>query len=486
MADAVTLPAVQPRPWLLPYQARWVEDTSRVAIAVKSRQIGLSWCTAWWATMRAGLLGETVYVAVYSADPRREWIADVVEWAEQTGQVFSLPSEQWVRDPGGDYQITRVRFASGGSVVALPALERALRGRRGHMVIDEAAYADHLARLVDACTAQRMWGHRLRLICTQPRPGAASWAGWYDLLSRAEVTPGWRLHTIPLADALTDGLYRRIAERNGQPATPDGEAKWELELRQDVGPAAAQELDCIPGQAEGAYLSPELVAARSVPCPIERWAWTADEAIAPAAVQEARMKRWLDSRLPQYLPSEHGRRYLGWDVATDPAGDPIVGVVLQHEPDGDARPLLMVEFRGLPDDRQRQVIEWLWKRMPLRGLAIDATGVGQSLGRWAVQRWPGRAKAVSITRAWYGDALPAYRDALEQDVQSVPDHPDVRDDHRMVIVKDGLPRIGPERTVGSDGRQRHGDSVIALLMARHVMPRRRSRPSFRFDSRVRV
>ena len=485
MADQVRAVAVAPRPAiLLGYQRRWVEETAGVAISCKSRQIGISWAAACWSTMRAAI-GETVYVAIHAQEPRQQWIRDVTDWAEALKVLFVTPREHWVRHPDGDYLVTRVRMASGASVIAVPALERALRGRRGHVVIDEAAYAEHLDRLLDACTAQRMWGYKLRLICTQPKPGAPSWTHWYDLLARAEMS-GWPIHMTPLRDALADGLFRRIAARKGVEYSAEAEAEWEAGARADIGPAAAQELDCIPGQAEGAYLSPELVAARSVPCPIERWAWTADEAIAPADAQEARMKRWLDSRLPQYLPSEHGRRYLGWDVATDPAGDPIVGVVLQHEPDGDARPLLMVEFRGLPDDRQRQVIEWLWKRMPLRGLAIDATGVGQSLGRWAVQRWPGRAKAVSITQAWYGDALPAYRDVLEQDVQSVPDHPDVRDDHRMVIVKDGLPRIGPERTVGSDGRQRHGDSVIALLMARHVMPRRRSRPAFRFDSRVRV
>jgi phage FluMu gp28-like protein len=32
---------------LLPYQERWVKDNSRLKLAVKARQIGFSWCTAY-------------------------------------------------------------------------------------------------------------------------------------------------------------------------------------------------------------------------------------------------------------------------------------------------------------------------------------------------------------------------------------------------------------------------------------------------------
>ena len=32
---------------LLPYQRKWVTDNSRLKLAVKSRQIGLSWCTSY-------------------------------------------------------------------------------------------------------------------------------------------------------------------------------------------------------------------------------------------------------------------------------------------------------------------------------------------------------------------------------------------------------------------------------------------------------
>ena len=461
---------------LLPYQLRWLRDSATVAIACKSRQIGLTWTTALWAVLQASFDGVAVYVALHSEEPRKEWMRDVTAWSDAIGVLMTSPQDELVNDRAGDYQVTRVRYASGGSIVAVPAIERAIRGRRGHVVIDEAAYAENLGALLNACMPLQMWGYWLRVICTQPRPGAASWRDWHDMLARVDEA-GWSLHTVTLADAMREGLFGRVAARLGVTPTAEAAREWEAQLRRDIGPVAAQELDCVPGQSEGAYIPESVVRARSVPCPVERWAWTDRDALTPEQQAAERVTEWLESRIAPHIPDlpDPRQRWLGWDVAQDPGGDPVVGIVLEEDPGDRDRlaPMLVVEFRGLPDERQRQVIDWLWHRMELTGLAIDATGVGQAIGRWARRTWPTRARAVAINRSWYASELPEYRDALERGVQSVPAHPDIVADHSVVIAQDGHPKVGPHRTVGMDGQQRHGDSVIALLMARHARGRRR-------------
>jgi phage FluMu gp28-like protein len=42
---------------LLPFQRKWVTDNSRLKLCVKSRQIGMSWCTAYRLDDMMGIVG---------------------------------------------------------------------------------------------------------------------------------------------------------------------------------------------------------------------------------------------------------------------------------------------------------------------------------------------------------------------------------------------------------------------------------------------
>ena len=61
----MTAPSVK---FFMPYQKRWIEDESRLKIMEKSRQIGLSWSTAYSAVRRAAAASSRLDVWVSSRD----------------------------------------------------------------------------------------------------------------------------------------------------------------------------------------------------------------------------------------------------------------------------------------------------------------------------------------------------------------------------------------------------------------------------------
>ena len=451
---------------LLRYQRGWVHDPAPVAIMVKSRQIGITYATAFRALLLASPAkhASSHYYLSHTEDVGREFIGDVVNWCRATEQIVSHPREQVVRHPEGDYRVLGVTFANGRVAMALPGIARALRGRRGHVVIDEAAYLDDLPGIVKAAGAMLMRGWTIRIISTHHGRG-----DFHAMHDSAEER-GWRKLTLPLSLAIRQGLYRQIAASLGKPWSVEAEQQWEAALRRSQGDSAPEEFDCIPAEDGTLYLPGDLVAQRMVACPIVREAWKRADVMAGDSDRTARILGLLQAEVAPVVRSviRGRRRYLGWDVARDPQGDPICGVVIEETHQGRYQPLVMLEFRGLPYDQQRDVIDWLWEALGLHGVAVDATGIGATVGEHCELKWPERGHAIRLNRPWYAEHLPVYKDDLEAGRMLIPRHQDVQNDHRLVEVEKGAPRIAERRIASSDGGQRHADSVIALALARYA------------------
>ena len=59
---------IPPNTLLLPYQSRWVKDTARLKLAVKSRQIGWTWATGYGLIRRKSVKGATLDAWISSRD----------------------------------------------------------------------------------------------------------------------------------------------------------------------------------------------------------------------------------------------------------------------------------------------------------------------------------------------------------------------------------------------------------------------------------
>lgn len=185
-----------------------------------------------------------------------QYIRDVASWAKYFNVAASAMEEFIFEDEeeGKDILAFRVRFASGHHVTALSSRPTNLRskGKKSDRVrIDEAAFHDSLDELLKAVIAIKMWGGKIAIWSTHN--------GVDNLFNKLveEIRKGDRdfsLHRVTLADALADGLYKRICLVNGEEWTLEGEAVWVAQLYRDYGVVAAEELDCVPFKAESGKL----------------------------------------------------------------------------------------------------------------------------------------------------------------------------------------------------------------------------------------
>lgn len=152
-----------------------------------------------------------------------------------------------------------IRFASGLKITALPSVPRALRGKQGIVVIDEAAFHKNVNEVLKSAMALLIWGGQVIVISTHDGIGNP-----FNTLVD-EVRAGRRrgeVMTITFADALADGLYERVAMVSRiKGAEIDPNDIWEAGIRAFYGDDAEEELDCVPKTGSGSLISIEDIVA---------------------------------------------------------------------------------------------------------------------------------------------------------------------------------------------------------------------------------
>ena len=463
---------------LLPYQRRWIKDTAQVKVAEKSRRTGLTWAEAADDVLTAAAeTGQDVYYTTYNLELAKEFVQTSAEWAAHYQYAASDVEEEVIHDEGKDILVSKITFPSGHKIMALPSRPTVLRGRQGRVVLDEAAFVEALREVIKAALALLMWGGDLRIISTHNGVDNPFNELVQDI--RAGKLP-YSLHRITIDDALSDGLYRRILEVQNARAktaitwTPERERRWHAELVKAYGDGATEELDVIPSRSGTKYFPRALVERamdRSIPVATyelhDEFTFLADE------VRERETNDWITDELAGVLTAarlgavESGRRargYVGMDFAR--SGDlSVTAAFLETEHLG-LDGVVYTELRNIPFTQQFQIFCYVVDRLPgFSAAAIDARGNGQMIAELAAQKY-GRAYVHQVmpSRSFYLDYMPKYKAKFEDDAIRIPKHDGILDDHRTVVMDKGIPVVA-ERTRDAAGKQRHGDAVIAGVMA---------------------
>ncbi|MFQ3664684.1 MAG: hypothetical protein SNJ79_01420 [Sphingomonadaceae bacterium] len=252
---------------LLPYQAavnaRLFAGVSLLAIE-KSRRIGLTWGLAAYAVLSASSAvsagGQNVWYMGYDQEMAREFIDVAAMWARAFGIAAEEVDEEVLEDDGKDVGAFRIRFASGFKIVALPSVPRALRGKQGIVIVDEAAFHKSLAEVLKAALALLMWGGQVVVVSTHDGVDNP-----FNLLLD-DIRAGRRkgeTACITFRAAVDAGLYERVAmvaAAKGRPLEKD-KAAWIADIYDTYGEDAAEELDCLPRAGSGSLIKPEDLAA---------------------------------------------------------------------------------------------------------------------------------------------------------------------------------------------------------------------------------
>lgn len=468
-----------PPPVLLDYQRAWMADPSSLKIAEKSRRIGLTWGEAADDVLIASAAdGSNVFYISATQDMALEYVEACAMWA----RAFDLAAgqiEEGIFKDDGDKEIKTYRIdfpRSGKRIVALSSRPANLRGKQGVVVIDEAAFAPDLAGLIKAAMAMLMWGDKVRIISTHngdDNPFA-------ELIN--QIRAGKRkgaVHRISFADAVADGLYRRVCLRKGMDWTPEAEAAWVADVRNFYGPDADEELDVIPARGGGTYLPLALIETRMVApggyVPLVRERWGVEFSLLPEPLRANEVAEFCRDRLHAILMQLDPDRCHGFGEDFARVGDLTVIVVLEEGKDLVIRPRLVIELGGCPFAQQRQILKYAVDRLPrFTSGSMDATGNGAELAEFAADTWGHtRIEQVKLSDAFYLEQMPRFKAALEDaTLDGLPRDDQCRDDLRALKKINGVPKLGPARTrAGEKAAQRHGDFAIALCLGHRALTR---------------
>lgn len=425
---------------LLGYQRRVVDDlfagVSLLAID-KSRRIGLTWGVAAFATLKASAAaeagGQNIWYMGYDAEMTREFIEVCAMWARAFGLVAGDLEEEevlYIDDNGREQGVKAfsIRLASGNRITALPSVPRALRGKQGIVLLDEAAFYSSIAETLKSAMALLIWGGQVVVISTHD--GVAN--AFNTLLGEIDAGKrnGKRI-TITFAQAMADGLYERVAlvaRTKGTEIPPRDQ--WEADIRASYGDDAAEELDCIPKIGSGALISIEdIIAAEHADCGI-----------------------------PELY--QGGLCYLGRDVARRRDGQiqiamELLGDVL-WERDG---------YRevGQTFAHQDEFFDRMFLSRRIVQAMVDQTGMGEKVVEDAVRRHGAtRVVGVLLTGPMRVDLALGLAKRFQERKIRIRSHPATRAD-LMAIKKIGSEQSGGVRIV-NDGEV-HADEFWAYSLA---------------------
>lgn len=455
---------------LLPYQQEWIADDSQLKIGEKSRRIGLTWAEAAddvliaAASKAAG--GQNVYYIGYNQDMGLEFIEACAMWARAFNYAASDVEEGIWDEEDEDKHIKTftIRFPeSGHRIVALSSRPANLRGKQGVIVIDEAAFHQKLGELLKAALALLIWGGKVRVISTHDGDGNP----FNELVNEIRnKTRSGSVHRTTFREAVSQGLYQRVCLRLGKEWSAEDEAKWIKGVYDFYGEDSVEELDAIPKAGSGSYIPAILIEQSMFDAPILRYEQDDEFGALPEPIRRAHVDDWikqnLDPLLNQLDPKD--RHVMGEDFARSGHLSVLAPIIITD--DLRRRVPFLIELRNIPTRQQEQilwhVIDHLYR---LLAVAMDATGNGETIAEYTMDKYGSIIKPIKLNDAFYGANMTAFKSAFEDGLIMIPRHADVRRDLRSIAVINGVPKLAKDAEYeGSDGKKRHGDSAIAIFL----------------------
>ena len=424
---------------LLPYQSAWVRDVSRLKLMEKSRQIGISWASAYALVRRKARTGERYDGWVSSRDEIQARL--FLDDCKQFAGTLNLAAEDLGLQvlEGGKNSAFVLRFANGTRINSMSSSPDAQAGKRGDRLLDEFALHRDPRMMYAIAYPGITWGGQLELVSTHR--GSGNFFNELVREIREKGNPkGISLHRVTLQDALDEGFLYKL-----QTKLPADDSRQEMDeadyynfIRSGCADAESfqQEYCCVPADDASAFLSYDLIASCEYPAG-EVWE--------------------MDLAKCQNL-------YIGVDVGRKKD----LTVIWVNEKTG-GRHLTRRKIEMQNETFSAQEAE-LWPLLELPGMrrcCIDSTGLGMQLAERAQERFGSyRVEAVQFTAPVKSDLAYPLRAAFEDGNIRIPFDRFTRADLRA--IRKETTAAGNIRFAADQSENGHSDRFWALALAVHA------------------
>lgn len=424
----------------LPFQSKWIKDESRIKLMEKSRQIGISWATAYGVDERAAAQGARFDEWISSRDDiqARLFIEDCKLWAGIMGMAAKDLGEQ-VIDADKKVSAYVLQFASGRRIHSMSSNPDAQAGKRGSRVLDEFALHADQRKLWAIAYPGITWGGSMEVISTH-RGSYSFFNGLIREVREKNNPKRISMHRVTLQDALDQGFLFKLQQ--ALPADAEQQDMDEASYFDFTKNGAAdaesfdQEYQCIPADDDAKFLEYGLITACEYSGGTD---W----------------RRGLEGPF-------QGRLFCGVDIGRKKD----LTVLWVVEKLGDVFYTRHVETMEKMRKSDQEKILWPWFAICDR-ICIDATGLGIGWSDDAQDKFgPTRVEAVTFTGQVKEALAYPLKGAMEDRTLRIPEDPVIRSDLRK--VQKTVTAAGNIRFVAESTLDGHADRFWALALAVHA------------------
>ncbi len=423
-----------PKDMLLPYQRKWVDDSSRFKIGIFTRQGGKDFSAAAEGVEDCIQNPKTPWLI--GAAGERQALESLGKWKEWA-EAYKFAIADYTEDRDSAQALINsasITWQNGSRVIAVPANPNTVRGYSANVLLTEFAFIESPAEvwraILPTITNPLRGGlKKIRIITTPNGKGDQTYKIWTK--GESEAGKGskmqWSRHLVTIHDAVAQGLPVDIEELREALDDPIG---W------------AQEYEC------------EFLDGSNVLLPYELIAFAESSEATEACDFE-----FFKTRKPKFIGVDFGRQQDPTAIWTlEPVGDLLWTreVVALQKWDTPAQEAFLV---GRIEHATR--------------VCYDYTGPGIGLGDYLVQRfgeWKpsahlyGKIELCNFSRPFQREIYPTLRRRFEAPTKiRIPINVTIREDlHGM---QQGFTADGQYFYFSPRTREGHSDRCVALALA---------------------
>ena len=428
------------RAMLLPYQTKWVLDNSRLKLAVKARQIGLSWTTAYRVVRQKLAKGARLDAWIASRDEVQAQL--FLQDAKRFCNLLNTATQdlgQTIIDEEGHTAYT-LRFSNGLRAHCMSSNPDSQAGKAGDRILDEFALHPDPRKLYSISYPGISWGGGLSIFSSHR--GSAN---YFNELVR-EITErnnpkGFSFHHISLQDALDQGFLFKLQSKlpEDDPRLGMDEGDYFNFIRAGCADEESflQEFMCQPADDNTAFLTYDLIAGCEYKA--NEW-WNTD---------------LVDCKNPLFVGVDVGREH---DLT-------VIWLIEQVNDIKFTR--RVVELSKQTFEAQEHALYELLKLPTVRRCCIDQSGLGRQFAERATKTFGQyKVEGINFTQGTKEELAYPVRVAFEDRTIKVPFSNAVRADLRG--VRREVTGSGHIRFAGERNRYGHCDRFWALALALHA------------------